>query len=329
MTSYRIGIPIGDPAGIGPEVLLSALAQKELRQQFTPVVFGSASVLQKLSRQLSYPIDFLVVEPDRALSWCDVRPGEYSKACAQMQVACLQAAADALEKGEVEALVTGPIHKRALVECNQPGPGHTEWLADRFGCRQPVMMLAGPRLRVVLATTHVALRDVAKQLDQQHIVDVIRISKSELEHYFVDRTPRLALAALNPHGEENGLVGLEEKKFLLPAIAQLAKLGIEVAGPVAGDTVFAQAAFGQYDAVIATYHDQGLAAVKTLHFHDAVNVTLGLGRVRTSPDHGPAYDIAWQGQASSQSMQAALRTAVMMVETPGQELKGSRTNERS
>jgi 4-hydroxythreonine-4-phosphate dehydrogenase len=186
------------------------------------------------------------------------------------------------------------------------------FLAARLGARLPVMMLCGPRLKVILATTHLALRDVPGALTRAGLVELVRLASAELDRYFHPGGPRLGLSALNPHGEEGGHPGREEREILAPAVAELCALGVAVEGPVPADTLFAQAAEGRYDAAVALYHDQGLAPLKALHFRDAVNVSLGLGRVRCSHDHGPAYDLAGSGRADATSMRAAMELALGM-----------------
>lgn len=309
----RIGITAGDPAGVGPEVLLKALADADLRGRIEPIVFGFDSLLGPLADSLGLKPDFGLREPGPAPK--NVRPGMYTSAGGRAQVDCLAAAADALAAGELDGLVTGPIHKRAMADAGLPGCGHTEWLAQRFSVGQPVMMLAGPKLRVVLATTHLPLRKVAGALTHAGLAEVIQVAHTELKRFFVPTGPRLALASLNPHGEEDGRPGLEETRLLAPVVKEARAKGIDISGPIAGDSVFALAVRGAYDAVLALYHDQGLAAVKTLHFAETVNVTLGLGLVRTSPDHGPAYDLAGQGVADSTSMRCAIVLADEMIDS--------------
>jgi 4-hydroxythreonine-4-phosphate dehydrogenase len=309
----RIGISMGDPAGIGPEVLLAALARRSPQRSSKVCVFGVKSLLDDLALRFDWHPEFELFEVAGPDDLKGVRWGSYTRAGGRVQLACLQASADALEAGRIHALVTGPIHKRALFDAGGCGPGHTEWLANRFGVELPVMMLSGPTLRVVLATTHVPLRDVAKVLNRDSLWKVVNVTHRELARFFFPQGPRLALAALNPHGEEDGRLGLEEKEILEPTVAAAQAANIDLKGPIPGDAVFAQAVEGRFDAVIALYHDQGLAPLKTLHFSSAVNVTLGLGRIRVSPDHGPAYDIAGKGQADPGSMQAAIELADRMI----------------
>jgi 4-hydroxythreonine-4-phosphate dehydrogenase len=302
---------MGDPGGVGPEVLLRALGDEEVRARVRPRVFADEAWLRRLAGRFGWGTDFEVRSAVELSS--GFRPGDFSEEGGRAALACLEAAADALSNGEIDALVTAPVHKRAFAVCGAPGPGHTEWLAARFGAERAVMMLCGPRLKVALATTHLPLRELAGALNRRDLVDTVTVASRELRRYFFPEGPRLALAALNPHGEENGRPGREERDVLMPAVEELKKSGVSIEGPVAGDTVFARAVEGRYDAVVALYHDQGLAPLKTLHPRDGVNVTLGLGVVRTSPDHGVAYDIANQGVADPTSMREAILLAARMV----------------
>jgi 4-hydroxythreonine-4-phosphate dehydrogenase len=303
-----IGITMGDPGGVGPEVLLRALADQEIRSHVRPRVFGDGAWLRGLAGRFGWGADF---ETSDVVDLSSVTGmGEFTEEGGRAALACLQAAADALEKGQIAALVTAPVHKRAFALGD--GPGHTEWLAARFKAKRAVMMLCGPMLRVILATTHLPLRDLPQALNRQDLVDTVMVASRELRRYFFEKGPRLALAALNPHGEEQGRPGREEQEILIPAVSELKKQGVQIDGPLAGDTVFARAIAGHYDAVVALYHDQGLAPLKTLHARDGVNVTLGLGVVRTSPDHGVAYDIAQKGVADPTSMREAILLAARM-----------------
>ncbi|HUU02556.1 MAG TPA: 4-hydroxythreonine-4-phosphate dehydrogenase PdxA [Myxococcota bacterium] len=304
---------MGDPAGVGPEVILRTLAERDRLEGIEAVVFGDRQLLARLMKALDLSAE-LQVRGVGSLGASAMTPGRFTTEGGLAQGAYLKEAADALERGEVDALVTGPIHKRALVAGDMPGPGQTEWLASRFGGRRPVMLLSGPRLKVVLATTHLPLSQVALHITREDLLDVGLIACRELRRYFFPAGPRLAVCALNPHGEVNGEVGYEEREIIGPAVEDLRRQGVNAYGPFPGDAIFARAAAGKYDAVLAMYHDQGLAPLKVLHFNSAVNVTLGLGIVRTSPDHGVAYDIAHKGQADPTSMTEALLLAVKMVE---------------
>jgi 4-hydroxythreonine-4-phosphate dehydrogenase len=313
----RIGISLGDPAGIGPEIVVRALAA---RPAIDAVVFGDIDVLERAARQIGVPgPNRERVRPITALRPDDVRSGQPNDASARAQLAYLVAATDAALAGEIRALVTAPISKEWIARAGFDYPGHTEYLAARAGVTEFAMMLAGPALRVVLATTHLALRDVAARLRVEEIAAAIFLAARALRDQFGLPRPRVAVAGLNPHAGEAGRFGDEELRLVAPAIAaaraRLAAAGIdaEVNGPCVPDAIFRQAALGAFDAVVALYHDQGLIPVKLLHFDDAVNITLGLPFVRTSPDHGTAYDIAGTGRARPDSFLAALDLADKIV----------------
>lgn len=309
----RIGITMGDPAGIGPEVLLQALADEDALGAIQPHVFGDRGLLDKLADRFGWRAPEKI-STESQLDLSSLRPGEFSEKTGRATIAYLEAGARALERNEIEALVTGPIHKRSLKLCQAAGPGQTEWLAARFNSPRVVMLLWGARLKVLLATTHVPLRDVPRVLESVDLVRTIELAADELKRFFFPAGPRLAVAALNPHGEQDGEVGQEEREIVAPAVVKLKERGLRIEGPISGDTVFAQALAGRFDAVVALYHDQGLAPLKTMHFSDAVNVTLGLGVIRTAPDHGVAYDIAHRGVADPTSMKAAIGLAAEMVQ---------------
>jgi len=306
MGKRPIGISLGDPTGIGPEVVVRALAA---RPQLEVRVFGDAGVLQRAAQ----------VQAITALAVHDALPGRPSLAGGRAQLDYLAAAVDAALAGEVGALVTAPISKEWIARAGFTHPGHTEYLAARAGVTDFAMMLAGPKLRVVLATTHVALRDVPALIEPETIARAVVLAARSLRRQLGITQPRIAVAGLNPHAGEAGRFGDEEVRLVEPAIAlaraRLAAEGIAtvITGPCVPDAVFRQAALGQFDAVIALYHDQGLIPVKLLHFDEAVNVTLGLPFPRTSPDHGTAYDIAGTGRAKADSFLAELDLASNMM----------------
>ncbi len=327
MPKRPIGISLGDPAGIGPEVVVRALAA---RPAIDARIFGDLGVLQRAAAVTGVaPPAAERVRAITALPAADVVPGRPTLACGRAQLAYLEAAVDAALAGEIAALVTAPISKDWIARAGFTHPGHTEYLAARAGVTEFAMMLAGPKLRVVLATTHVALREIPTTLDAGAIARAIYLAAHALHHQLGIARPRIAVAGLNPHAGEGGRFGDEETRLVEPAIAaaraRLAQEGTAagtaedaaidavITGPCVPDAVFRQAALGQFDAVVALYHDQGLIPVKLLHFDEAVNVTLGLPFARTSPDHGTAYDIAGTGLAKADSFLAALDLAQSMV----------------
>jgi 4-hydroxythreonine-4-phosphate dehydrogenase len=316
VTRPHIAISLGDPAGIGPEVVVRALA---VRPERDVVVYGDPVVLVAAAERAGVPR----VPPDAVrvvttLRPGEVRPGQPNDASARAQLAYLEAATNAVLAGEARALVTAPISKEWIARAGFEFPGHTEYLAARAGVPEVAMMLAGPALRVVVATTHIALRDVPTRLTPAGVAKQIVLTAEALARQFRLARPRVAVAGLNPHAGEAGRFGDEEARIVEPAIAdaraRLAAAGIDaqVTGPHVPDVVFRQAASGAFDAVVALYHDQGLIPVKLLHFDDAVNVTLGLPFVRTSPDHGTAFDIAGTGAARPDSFLAALDLATRL-----------------
>jgi len=319
-------ITMGDPTGIGPEIIIKALLEGELDRFSCPlVVAGDLAILQRAARLLGVePIvygDVLSISGKSIqvmnlteLSAEEVEYGAPDHACGKAMARYIDWAAEQCLAGRAVGMVTAPINKKAINEAGVAFPGHTELLADRCDVSKVVMMLAGDRLRVCLVTTHIALADVPAHLTTAEIVSTIRIVNTELKTRFGIDQPRLAVLGLNPHAGESGLFGAEELNVIAPAIEAARAEGIAATGPHSADTLFHFAVEGQYDAVICMYHDQGLIPLKLLHFEDGVNVTLGLPIIRTSVDHGTAYDLAGTGKASCASLVAAIRMAEQMTE---------------
>ncbi len=316
----RLAISMGDPSGIGPEVTARALAGPR-GNAFVPYVFGDAGVFEREARRAGLRLP--AVDPGdplpprgalvRAtrLPPAACRPGKPAPAGGPAQLAYLEAAYRAVARGACDALCTAPVSKAQVARALPGFVGHTEWLERRTRSRG-VMMLASGRLRVALVTNHLPLAGVARAATAARIFRTVEIAHAGLRRDFGIRAPRLAVCALNPHAGEGGAFGGEEARAVLPAIARARRRRIDASGPWPADSIFSRAAAGEFDAVVALYHDQGLVAVKLLDAvagDPAVNVTLGLPVVRTSPDHGVAYDIAGTGKASAASMRAALRLA--------------------
>ena len=292
MSLPRIGVTVGDPAGIGPEVAERAADDAGVRAVCTPVLYGARGARGT------------------------VPMGAASAAAGRSAYdAVVAATADAMA-GRIDAVSTAPINKAAWALAGLPWRGHTELLAELTGARRVAMMFHAERLNVVLATTHVPLAEVPRRLTRERIEEVVGLVHDELPRFGYPR-PRLAVAGLNPHAGENGLLGEEEERFVRPAVEACRARGIAVTGPEPADTLFVRALRGAFDAVIACYHDQGLIPVKLVAFGDAVNVTLGLPIVRTSVDHGTAYDIAGRGVADPSSMIAAVRLAATLASPAG------------
>ncbi len=306
-----VAITMGDPSGVGPEIILKALATPKVRRISRPVVIGDAGVLAFASKRLGLPLPRNVIN----LSNLDTKklvPARPAKAAALATIACIEEAVCMAEKGDVAAMVTAPINKDALKKAGFKHPGHTEFIARLTGAEDYRMMLAGPRLKVVLVTIHEPLKRVPEIITKEKVFKTIKIADRAFKKYFGIERPRIAVTGLNPHEGEGGLFGDEEKRFIRPAVISARRQRIVATGPLPADTVFYRAVQGEFDCVVSMYHDQGLGPLKLLHFEDGVNVTLGLPIIRTSVDHGTAYDIAWKGVANPSSMIAAIETAVNM-----------------
>ena len=319
-----IGLTLGDPAGIGPEIVARLLAEGP---GHPCVVYGDADALRRGAAAMG--LDLLVEtarDPSEAASISgravpliqvgevprDLPFGRVSAAAGAAAYAAILRAIDDARAGLVSAIVTAPINKDALHLAGVKFPGHTEILADRTGTAEFAMVLANDELRVLLATIHPSLRDAIAALTFETEIRAIRLADRAARDFGVAR-PRVAVAGLNPHAGENGLFGREEIEVIAPAIAAAGAAGIDVSGPWPGDTVFMRARRGEFDIVVAQYHDQGLIPVKYLGLDAGVNVTVGLPFPRTSPDHGTAFDIAGQGLADPASLRAAFRQAVRLV----------------
>ena len=289
MTLPRIGLTVGDPAGIGPEITEKAAADPRVLEVCRPVVYGPSFREARL----------------------DYEPGVGSSEGGRLAYELIKKAAiDALE-GRIEAITTAPINKAVWALAGLSWRGHTDLLADVTGASNVAMMFYSEALRVVLATVHVPLADVPRRLTQERVEETVTLTHSEMPRFGILK-PRIALAGLNPHAGEEGLLGTEEASVLAPAVASCQAKGIDVTGPFPGDTVFVRAMRDEFDVVVACYHDQGLIPMKLVAFGRAVNVTLGLPIVRTSVDHGTAYDVAGRGAADTSSMVEAVRLAARL-----------------
>lgn len=327
-------ITMGDPTGVGPEIIVKALLGGAFDSLSRPlVVAGDTGVLRRAARlfgvtatlealaggglgthRLTLGTRHLIVQPLSVLDAEFLHYGVPGAACGRAMLEYVVWGCDRCREGTAAGMVTAPISKAAIHQAGCPFPGHTELLAERCGVERVVMMLGGDRLKVCLATTHLALREVATALSTAAILESLYIIDKAFRQFFDIARPRLAVLGLNPHAGESGLFGDEEARVIVPAIAAACAVGIDASGPHSADTLFHFAAQGGYDAVLAMYHDQGLGPLKLLHFEDAVNVTLGLPIVRTSVDHGTAYDLAGTGRASEKSLVAAVKMAEQMAE---------------
>ena len=324
-----IGITMGDPAGIGPEIIVKALAEPEIRKAAKFIIFG-------LDEQLRYAADRAEIEPfwgrhqhekisrDYPYKVVVADYDEYSippwvrgpsKAGGQASVKFCLDAIDAAKEGLIDAVVTAPISKTSWKQAGVKWPGHTEMLAERCkSIRKAMMFVAGP-LKVVLATIHEALFEVRHTFKIGSVFEPIDLMNQAMKEYFDIPNPRIGVAGLNPHAGENGLFGDEEQRIITPAIQLAQEQNINCSGPYPADTLFLRAVNGEFDAVVAMYHDQGMIPVKLLAFDTAVNVTIGIPIIRTSPAHGTAFDIAGKNLASPGSIKAAITTAIQMAAT--------------
>lgn len=331
-----LAVTMGDPAGIGPEIIVKALSSPAVHRVCRPVVVGDASVLGESLRfgpqGLSVrPIEHLdrLAPSSRQIDVLDlgllrpgqVRPGIPGKKAGKAAVEYITEAADLASSRLVAGIVTAPINKEIIHAAGYEFSGHTELLARLTKTRHYGMMLVGGGLRVLLATIHMPLKKAISSLTVEKVHEKILLAHRAMLALGI-RRPRIALAGLNPHAGEGGLFGKEESTILEPAVLKARRIGIEVSDPLPPDTVFYWAKEGRYDVVVALYHDQGLIPVKVLSFGQAVNVTVGLPFVRTSVDHGTAYDIAGKGKADPRSLLAAIQTAAELASTSASRKSG-------
>jgi 4-phospho-D-threonate 3-dehydrogenase / 4-phospho-D-erythronate 3-dehydrogenase len=314
---------MGDPAGIGPEVVLKAVAEEEVLRCCAPIIIGDAQLLAHNARTLDLQCGYQIVRrgepfPDGITSPLifhldniegHVEPGIESGSAGKAAAGYIEAAVELCAAGSIDAIATAPINKRALFLGGYSFPGHTEFLAQLTGTEDYAMGFVAANLRVVLISTHVPLSEAIRMVTRERIEKTIRLADQELQRWGIER-PRLAVAALNPHGAEGGLFGIEEASEIMPAVESCRTTDrINVRGPFSADTVFLRASRGEFDAVVACYHDQAMIPVKCLSFGEAVNITLGLPFIRTSVDHGTAFDIAGKGIAEHSSMVEAIKLA--------------------
>jgi 4-hydroxythreonine-4-phosphate dehydrogenase len=322
-----IAITMGDPCGIGPEIIVKAVAERAVRDVCIPVVLGDKGVMERAIALIGGGQELIVLQSDAlpesnqsgriflkelsCLAATDMVYGSPTKGSGDAVFHYIKAASSLCLSGRAGALVTAPLNKAALNLAGHNYPGHTELLAELTGAEEFVMMLAGERLRVTLVTIHEALAEVPSLVTYDKVLATIMTTHHGVARYFC-RNPRIAVLSLNPHAGEGGLFGDHEEQVIIPAIEEARRRGINASGPHPADTLFHFAVQGDYDAVVCMYHDQGLIPLKLLHFDDGVNITLGLPIIRTSVDHGTAYGLAGKGIASEASMKAAILTAAKM-----------------
>ncbi len=319
MNKPVIALTMGDPGGIGPEIILKTL-RRRLSSRFSYVVIGALAPFEVLKKKYGDALPWTL-----ANAWKDVQkpglhfwdlsktagissfdPKRVSKRNAQLAYQTLRFAAGEAARGRIQAIVTAPIHKTAMRLVLPGFHGHTEFLAQAAKIKQYAMMFVSPRLKVTLVTIHVPLRKVHSLIRAKTVFEKIQLTHDFLKKRLSIKNPKIAVCALNPHGRETGN---EDESQIRPAVQKAKRMGIHASGPLSADQIFHEAYEGRFDAVVSMYHDQGLAPFKMIAFRDGVNVTLGLPFVRTSPDHGTAYDIAYQNKADASSFEASLRLA--------------------
>lgn len=320
-----IGISMGDPAGISPEIIIKYFMHGK-KGNFDIVVFGSSSVFEFYKKLFNLDfginsIDNLEDINDKALNileCCSFNPqaidtGQLKKEYGKLSFESINYAIDMAIDKQIDAYVSGPINKEAMNMAGFHYPGHTEILAYKTNTKKYVMMLGYKKFRVALVTTHVSLKEVSDLISKERILNTIAITHKDLVEKFGIKSPKILVCSLNPHSSEGGLFGKEEQNEIIPAITQAKKLGINATGPVAADSAFIPRNRKIYDCFVSMYHDQGLSVLKALYFDKGVNITLGLPIIRTSPDHGSAFDIAGKFIASYASMQEAILQAYSMI----------------
>jgi len=323
----RIGITLGDLNGIGPEVVIKALADHRILNMVTPVIYGSARVLsfyRKLMNleefnysQVKAKGQFFPKAINIVNCWEDVieiTPGQPSKQTARAALLSLQKVIEETKEGLIDGFVTAPIDKNTIHSDQFPFRGHTEYLTKEFDALESLMLMVSEQLKVGLATEHLALRDVANHITRERVELKIRLMELSLKQDFGLSKPKIAVLGLNPHAGDEGLIGQEEQTVIKPVIQDLKRKGKLVFGPFPADGFFAAGDYQKYDGVLAMYHDQGLVAFKTIAFSNGVNYTAGLPVVRTSPDHGTAYSIAGKNQADESSLREAIYLAATIVQ---------------
>ncbi len=323
-----IGITMGDPAGIGPEVVVKAATNRRVARSCHPVVLGSYQIIFSAARKflkkatvrrIVWPEDAKTSRDDINVLDCSgfdqgrIKTGRITKLSGRMAADSVFYAVQLALSEQIDAVVTAPLSKKGLHLAGYDFPGHTELLAYLTATSSYAMMFISKRYRVVLLTTHLPLADVARNISKKMILDKLTVTQTALQRYFGVKRPKIGVCALNPHCGEEGILGSEEKKTIIPAIKAAHRKGIKALGPFSSDTIFSPAVSGDFDCILAMYHDQGLIPLKMRGLGEAVNVTMGLPIIRTSPDFGTALDIAGKGIADPKGMVNAILLSAQMV----------------
>lgn len=323
MSKLRIGITIGDINGVGPELIIKTLKDKKVTSRFTPIIYGSSKVISYyrniIGAQDFHPAYYdskgKVKEGNVYIKNCwdsnaNITIGEATEEGGKLAAMALKHAVEDAQNGLIDAIVTAPINKEAMKKSGFEFPGHTEYLAKEFNAKETVMMMVADGLRVALVTNHIPVSQINEKLTREKISAKLIMLDQSLRNDFGLEKPRIAVLGLNPHAGDNGAIGTEDVDLIKPIILEAKKSGMFVAGPYAADGFFGSSEFKKFDAVLAMYHDQGLIPFKALTFGNGVNFTAGLPIVRTSPDHGTAYDIAGKNEVDVASFRTAIFQAV-------------------
>ncbi len=328
-TRLKVGITQGDGNGIGYEVIIKALSDPRILDLFTPVVYGSSKLfgfyrktiheIENLdtnvisSAQGAHPRRINIVNclPDNVFA----EPGQASPEAARGAITALECAVRDIKAGDIDVLVTGPINKKSMSGEGFGFPGHTEYLQNAFGVKDVTMLMVSDRLKLGVVTGHIPLKDVPGKITAEKILSKLRVMNESLQRDFGTEKPRIGVLSLNPHSGDGGLLGTEEQEIIIPAIRQATEEGILAFGPFSPDGYFGLGHYGDFDATLAMYHDQGLAPFKAIAFEDGVNYTAGLPVVRTSPDHGTAFEMAGRDEADPRSMRAAIFKGIDIFES--------------
>lgn len=308
---------MGEPAGIGPEVVVKSVTKPEVRKACVPVVFGSSKIIRYAAKRFTRRfkvkeiIDFEGIENKPDLIWVfpcfdldykNISPGKVTKTSGHAAAHSVFSAANVALSGDIDAIVTAPLTKKGLLLAGYDFKGHTDFLAFICGTKSYAMIFVGDKLKVVLVTTHIPLSRVSSNITTKNVSEKIYLADQMLKRLFSVRKPKIGVCGLNPHAGEEGILGKEEKKVILPAVRSALKRGIRAYGPFPSDSIFSPSVARNFDCIVAMYHDQGIIPFKAQGMGNAVNLTWGLPFIRTSPDHGTAFDIAWKGKADPKGM---------------------------
>ncbi len=327
MKKYKIGITLGDINGIGPEIVLKTFSNENIMKSCTPIIYGSGKVLGYHKNIVKeHNVSFVTASNARAASdnklnvincfhdTANINLGKATEGSGRFAYVSLDAAVSDLVDAQIDALVTGPINKNAMQMANFPEKGHTEFIAKKLGESAPLMFMVSDEVKIAVVTAHIPFNEICSLLTEELIREKIQTIDKSLKEDFAIEKPLIAVLGLNPHAGDEGTIGNEESEFIAPLVVELKNSGIMVSGPYSADGFFGGGLFARFDGVLAMYHDQGLIPFKTISFGQGVNFTAGLSAIRTSPDHGTAYDIAGQNIADASSFRAAVYSAIKILD---------------